>query len=1257
MEEISNTLPMGEQSAGFNYDDLFPALPESSTPALPVPNATNMRVGSTIVTQVFRVPYSERKFDSEKFGEGESLRTCQNIMKDTGAHIEISSAKDLSLTFLVSGRHTEVLDARRKILVHFQTQANKQVPIPKEHHRWILGKKGERLKELEKVTATKISVPNISDDSELITISGTKEGIEKAEHEIRTISDEQSRKAMERISVPKIYHPFILGPFNENLNKMIEETGARINVPPQSVMKDEIVITGEKEGVFEAKSRIEVIFKEMESKCTTVSMEVPREQHKYVSGNRGSTIQEILQLTGVSVEIPPGDSTTNTIILRGPQEHLGDALSTVCAKANSVKSVTIDAPAWIHKYIIGRKGANIKELSAEYINVHVEFGENRIKIEGPPEQVNKATDQLSAIVSDYVNKLTFRDMTVNPKHYKHIIGKAGTNINRLKDELDVVINIEEKDGLNRIRIEGPIEGVLKAEKELTEKIEKLENEKEKDVIIDHRLFRTIIGAKGENIKEIRERFKQVQIMFPNLNDKTDIVKLRGPKEDVDRCAKHLLKIVKDLQESSFIMELPIFKQFHKFIIGKGGANIKKIRDETHTKIDLPAEGDENEVIVITGKKENVLEARDRIKKIQDELSDIVTEEIVIPPEYYNFIIGAGGKLISAIMEECGNVSIKFPTPESKSDKVTIRGPKEDVQKAKQQLIEMSNERQQSSYTAEVRAKQQHHKFLIGKNGASIRKIRDNTGARIVFPTSTDDDKEIITIIGRKDSVEAAKQQLELIIKDIDNIVEDEITVDPKHHRYFVAKRGEVLHRISEECGGLLISFPRPGVDSDRVTLKGARNCIEAAKQRILELIHNLENQVTIECIIPQRHHRTVMGSRGRKVQDITARFEVQIKFPDRELNNAESMTELNGGDGGGASGGATTEEGAVRSCDIIKITGNSEKCEQAKQALFDLIPITQEINVPFDLHRSIIGQKGQNVRELMHQYDVHIELSPPDQKSDVIKITGAAANVADAKEAVLRRVEELEQDRKDRELRSFELKIEIDSEFHPKIIGRKGNVINQIRADHGVQISFPKKDDIVDNIITIQGYEQAAYAARDAILKIASDLNKLAKETVEVDARIYPRLIGQRGRNIRRIMDEFKVEVKFPKTGDANPNVVTIVGNEEAVAECKDYILNLEEEYLQDVADAQPAYQPMSVSDVFEEALSKSGLNHRPSGDHAGGGHHHQPPKGFVVKGAPWQKKAPNTSSHEDFPDFGLPSSAPTTNDPPSISSAWGLPR
>lgn len=56
--------------------------------------------------------------------------------------------------------------------------------------------------------------------------------------------------------------------------------------------------------------------------------------------------------------------------------------------------------------------------------------------------------------------------------------------------------------------------------------------------------------------------------------------------------------------------------------------------------------------------------------------------------------------------------------------------------------------------------------MIGKNGANIKKIRDSTGARIVFPSSADEDREVVTIIGKKESVDNAKEQLEAMIKEI-----------------------------------------------------------------------------------------------------------------------------------------------------------------------------------------------------------------------------------------------------------------------------------------------------------------------------------------------------------------------------------------------------------------------------------------------------------------------------------------------------------
>lgn len=72
--------------------------------------------------------------------------------------------------------------------------------------------------------------------------------------------------------------------------------------------------------------------------------------------------------------------------------------------------------------------------------------------------------------------------------------------------------------------------------------------------------------------------------------------------------------------------------------------------------------------------------------------------------------------------------------------------------------------------------------------------------------------------------------------------------------------------------------------------------------------------------------------------------------------------------------------------DLIRITGKPENVAGAKQALLDLVPITVKLEVPFDLHRSLIGQKGRDIRELMNTYDVEITLSPAEKKLDFIEV-------------------------------------------------------------------------------------------------------------------------------------------------------------------------------------------------------------------------------------------------------------------------------
>jgi len=204
----SNNEESVSSGAPKSYDDLFPSLPASATPAGGPGGRTGSgaapigewhrkpMLASSTVTQVFRIPMEERKNAAASgagggFGTEDSHRSLKNVMDKTGAKIEMSSSKDQSLTFLITGKQDQVLKARRELLNQFQTQGSQAIAIPKEHHRFILGKGGTRLQQLEEKTATKISIPKANDASDKITITGTKEGIEKALHEIRVTSDEQ----------------------------------------------------------------------------------------------------------------------------------------------------------------------------------------------------------------------------------------------------------------------------------------------------------------------------------------------------------------------------------------------------------------------------------------------------------------------------------------------------------------------------------------------------------------------------------------------------------------------------------------------------------------------------------------------------------------------------------------------------------------------------------------------------------------------------------------------------------------------------------------------------------------------------------------------------------------------------------------------------------------------------------------------------------------------------------------------------------
>ncbi|XP_031527372.2 vigilin-like isoform X2 [Vicugna pacos] len=1057
---------------------------------------------TSAITQAFYMPLEEKQYVNQ-FKEGRQANFHLDIMQRTGANLEITFVKNQGLFIIVSGKPETVMKAQKEICARFKKQVLTIVSVPKDHLCFILDKTGEKLPDQKQKAATDIQTLCTVNHSTQTNIAGTKEVMKKAPHEVLLMSVEQDKCAMERLDVGKAFHPFTAGPYNKTSDKSLQEMGADIHISPSSANQTQISFPGKKQ--------------------------------------QPDQIQDCVKKISENTK----EKTTST-------------------DAYTLSSISV--PSWLHRFIIGKKGCNISTITQNMPEVRINFtGKDKITIDGPIEDVSYAQEQIEVIVKDLINRMDYAEINVDCKFHKHLIGKKGATINRIRERNRVSVLISpENEKNNMIRIEGESQGVQQAKRELLELASHLEKE-QKDLIIEQRFHQAIIGHKGVQIRDIHKKFPEVVINFPDPAQKSDIIQLRGPKHELEKCAQYLENVVTDIEESNYSITVPIFKKLHKNIIGKGGANIKKICAASNTKIVLPAASSNSENIVITGKPANCEMACDLILSIQKDMANISEVEIPIPSNLHKSFIDSKDCLISAIIEECGNIHIYFPKGNSGLQRAIIRGPAQSVEKAKKMLLQLVEEEKAKCYSVVLHVRPEYHKFLMSKNGGDVPRVCEETGARVLFPIPEDMDQELLTILGTEKAVKDTQKKLEDLITNLDNVVEDIIVINPTYHQHFFMQRGEVSREMTEEYGGVIINFSCLGEKSNKVTIKGAKPCVEAAKKHIQEIIEDLDTAVTIECVIPQKFHDFFMGPMCSRVRQISRDYSVQIKFPDREeipLTNTEPAVLENKEEVGEKStlGAASI---SPRKCDTILISGPKKKCEATVEALEALIPITTEVHVPFDLHHDIIGQKGSEVHKIIDDFEVNIQIPSPGLEFDIISITGLAANVERAKTRLQQRVKNLQAEIEERSLKNFRLNVTVDPKYHPKIIGRKGLVIAQICLEHKVTIHFPRKEsNETQDQITILGYKYNAIAAQDTIMKMVHNFEKTITKQISLNNQVCGHIIGLHGKAIHKIMNQFQVDIYFSPRGIQDANIITVTGLPNNVKKAIDHILSLEEHYL-----------------------------------------------------------------------------------------------
>lgn len=291
------------------------------------------------------------------------------------------------------------------------------------------------------------------------------------------------------------------------------------------------------------------------------------------------------------------------------------------------------------------------------------------------------------------------------------------------------------------------------------------------------------------------------------------VNIRGPASAVEalasKCRAFIEQEKADEKERGFTLEFDFPQKFANHLIGKGGSNIRELRDRFDVDIQV-----HDGKVELKGPKAKAEAAKTYILALGRQLADEATHILKIDPKFHRELIGAQGNQINKLQTRY-KVLIFFPrsaksAKEDESvtdaaseagkprrqqapDEVIIRGPKKGADEARDEILSLLQYLKDNSFTASVTMQQKQLPSLIGQGGSGMDQLRQATGARIDIPNGRDSAEGVveIQIKGTKAQVAAAKKILEEKKAVFNDTVTRTIEVDKKYHKALIGAGGKL----------------------------------------------------------------------------------------------------------------------------------------------------------------------------------------------------------------------------------------------------------------------------------------------------------------------------------------------------------------------------------------------------------------------------------------------------------------------------------
>lgn len=194
------------------------------------------------------------------------------------------------------------------------------------------------------------------------------------------------------------------------------------------------------------------------------------------------------------------------------------------------------------------------------------------------------------------NVVTF---TVSVKALPRILGKAGSQVNQIKEDTGVQSVDVDQQGDEAtsatVTLRGTKSGTKKAREAIEAIAKEVDNEARFTIQIPREYHTTLIGSGGSSIRELiakaggptDSRLSGNTVRFPRQGDGADNVTITAPKAVAEKIRAALEKEVESLK-SRIVFGVAVPQSQHASIIGKGASAVQELQRKHGVKITMPS---------------------------------------------------------------------------------------------------------------------------------------------------------------------------------------------------------------------------------------------------------------------------------------------------------------------------------------------------------------------------------------------------------------------------------------------------------------------------------------------------------------------------------------------------------------------------------------------------------------------------------------------------------------------------------------------